>query len=77
LLRTNFHFSKDRVVKILLAIGVLIVSLGGCAIVPVDYGYRGERNYNRGDGYSHGDYRGYQRGDGNYYRGNGYQEHGQ
>lgn len=63
--------------KSILAIVVLIVSLGGCAVVPVDYGYRGDRNYYRGDGYSRGDYRGYQRGDDYAYRGNGYQEHGQ
>jgi hypothetical protein len=68
--------------KIALAIGVLIASLGGCAIVPIDYGYRGDRNYYRGDGYYRGDryYRGYYRGDGYYYRGDryySYRDHGQ
>ena len=67
--------------KIILVIGVLIASLGGCAVVPVDYGYRGERQYNRGDGYYSGDRynRGYSRGDGYAYRGGmyGYQDHGQ
>jgi len=41
--------------KIILVIGVLIATLGGCAVVPVDYGYRGERNYYRGDRYYAGD----------------------
>jgi hypothetical protein len=71
--------------KIALAIGVLIATLSGCAIVPLDYGYRGDRSYYRGDGYYSGDryYRGYYRGDGYYYRGDryyrgyGYQDHGQ
>jgi hypothetical protein len=71
--------------KIALAIGVLIASLGGCAIVPVDYGYKGDRSYYRGDGRYYGDryYRGYYRGDGYYYRGDryyrnySYQDHGQ
>ena len=63
--------------KIALAIGVLIVSLGGCAIVPVDYGYRGDRSYSyyHGDGYYYGD-RYYYRGD-RYYRSYGYRDHGQ
>jgi hypothetical protein len=64
--------------KIALAIGALIASLGGCVIVPADYGDRGDRSYYRGDGY----YRGYYRGDGyyyrdRYYRSYGYQDHGQ
>ena len=69
--------------KIVLVIGVLIASLGGCAVVPVDYGYRGERHYYRGDGYYSGDryYRGYYRGDYSYRGGYGYQpgyqDHGQ
>ena len=66
--------------KIALAIGVLIASLGGCAIVPLDYGYRGDRSYYRGDGYYSGDRynRGYYRGDGYSSRGMyGYQDHGQ
>ena len=59
--------------KIALAIGVLIASLGGCAIVPLDYGYRGDRSYYRSDGY-YGDryHRGYYRGDAYYYRGDRY-----
>jgi hypothetical protein len=72
--------------KIALAISALIAALGGCVIVPVDYGYRGDRPYYRGGGYYGGDryYRGYYRGDGyysyrsdRYYRGYGYQDHGQ
>ena len=71
--------------KIALAIGVLIASLGGCAIVPVDNGYRGERYSYRSDGYYGGDryYRGYYRGDiysyrgDRYYRSYGSQDHGQ
>jgi hypothetical protein len=71
--------------KIALAIGVLIASLGGCVVVPVDYGFRGDRSYYRGDGHYYGDryYRGYYRGDGYYYRGDryyrsySYQDHGQ
>ena len=65
--------------KIILVIGVLIATLGGCAVVPVDYGYRGERNYYRGDRYYAGDR--YSRGcyrDGYAFRGMyGYQDHGQ
>ena len=65
--------------KIILAIAVLIGSLGGCAIVPLDYGYRGD-GYYRGDSYYRGDYRrdGYYdyRGD-RYYRGYAYKDHGQ
>ena len=68
--------------KTALTIGVLVVSLGGCAIVPVDYGYRGDRSHYqyRGDRY-HG---GYYRGDSYYYRGDryyrnysAYRDHGQ
>ena len=53
--------------KLVLAIAVIITSLGGCAIVPVDYGYRG-------DGFYRGDrsYRGYYRGDAYPYRGDSY-----
>jgi hypothetical protein len=65
--------------KIALVIGVLIASLGGCAIVPVDYGYRGDRAYShyRGDGYYYGDR--YYRGDRSYrsYSYYGYRDHGQ
>ena len=65
--------------KMALAIGVLIGSLCGCAIVSVDYGYRGGP-YDRGEGYSHrGHYRGDvfpNRGD-RYDRHYGYQDHGQ
>ena len=71
--------------KIALAISVLIASLGGCAIVPIGYGYGGDLSYYRSDGYYGGDryYRGYYRGDGYYYRGDryyrsySYQDHGQ
>ena len=71
--------------KIALAIALLIASLGGCAIVPVDYGYRGDRHYYRSDGYYGGDryYRGYYRGDtysyrgDRYYRNYAYRDHGQ
>jgi len=71
--------------KIALAISVLIASLGGCAIVPVDYGYRGDRHSYRGDAYYGSDryYRGYYRGDtyayrgDRYYRSYGNQDHGQ
>jgi hypothetical protein len=71
--------------KIAIAIGVLIASLGACAIVPVDYGYRGDRHSYRSDGYYSGDryYRGYYRGDTYSYRGDRYyrsysnQDHGQ
>jgi hypothetical protein len=68
--------------KIILVIGVLIASLGGCAVVPVDYGYRGDRQYYRGDGYYSGDRynRGYYRGDGYGYSNQGrygYQNQGQ
>ena len=64
--------------RLLIAIGVLIASLGGCAIVPVDYGYRGDRSYSRSEGYYYGDRcnRGYYRGD-RYYRSYGSQDHGQ
>ena len=63
--------------KIALAIGVLMTLLGGCAIVPVDYGYS-DRSYYRGDRY-YGYYRGdsyYYRGD-RYYRSYSYRDHGQ
>ena len=72
--------------KIALVIGILIASLGGCVVVPLDYGYRGDRSYYRGDGQYYGDryYRGYYRGDGyyyyrgdRYYRSYSYQDHGQ
>jgi hypothetical protein len=61
--------------KRLLILSTLAALLGGCAIVPVGYGY--------GDGYSRD--RGYDRGEGNYrgygYRGDrdnrdGYRDHG-
>ena len=71
--------------KISVLVGILIASLAGCAVVPIDYGYRGDRHYYRGDGYYSSDryYRGYYRGDGysyrgdRYYRSYGYQDHGQ
>ena len=47
--------------KNILALSLLTTLLGGCAIVPLGYGY--------GDGYSRG--QGYYRGDG-YRRDNGY-----
>ena len=67
--------------KTLLTLVVLAASLGGCAIVPYDYGYHGDGYYRYRDGY----YRGYYR-DGDFYRSgyyrNGYryyayQDHGQ
>ena len=69
--------------KISVVIALLMASLGGCAIVPVDYGYRSD-GYYRGDRY----YRGYYRGDVYYYPGDryyrsysygtyGYRDHGQ
>ena len=64
--------------KIALTIGILVASLGGCAIVPVDYGYRGD-GYYRGDRSSRGYYRGdvySYRGD-RYYRSYSYRDHGQ
>jgi hypothetical protein len=65
--------------KIALVIGVLIASLGGCAIVPVDHGYRADRSYSHygGDGYYYGDR--YYRAD-RYYRSYSYysyRDHGQ
>ena len=74
-----------RTYRLLMTIGVVIASLGGCAIVPVDYGYRGDRSYYRNDGYYYGDRynRGYYRGDGyysrsdRYYGSYGYRDHGQ
>jgi len=33
-----------------LVIGILLSTLGGCAVVPGGYGYRGDRHYDR-DGY--------------------------
>jgi hypothetical protein len=42
--------------KLVLAIGILLATtLGGCAVVPLDYGYRGEARYHRGDGHYRGD----------------------
>jgi opacity protein-like surface antigen len=64
--------------KRLLILSTLAALLGGCAIVPVGYGYNDNR-----DGYNRE--RGYDRGDGNYwgygYRGDrdnrgGYRDHG-
>jgi hypothetical protein len=62
-----------------------LVTLSGCAVVPVGYrgdGYRGD-GYYRSDGYRNGYYRGDGYRDG-YYRGDGYRayapsntEHGQ
>jgi hypothetical protein len=42
--------------KHILISSLLVITLGGCAIVPAGYGdqrnsYYQERNYNRGDGY--------------------------
>jgi hypothetical protein len=63
--------------KLILIVATLIASLGGCAIVPIGYGYGDSR-----DGYYRE--RGYDRGEGNYrgygYRGgddrSGYRDHG-
>ena len=41
--------------KLVLAIGVLIAMLGGCAVVPLGYGYSDDGHYHRGDGYHHRD----------------------
>jgi hypothetical protein len=57
--------------KRFLILSLLGVLLGGCVIVPLGYGSRGD-GYYRGDGYDHGD--GYFRRDGN--RGYGYRDHG-
>ena len=57
--------------KRLLILSLLSALLGGCVIVPLGYGHRGD-GYSRGDGYYHGD--GYYRRDG--YRGYGYRDHG-
>ena len=51
--------------KYLLTLALLATLLGGCAVVPLGYGYRG-------DGYSRG--QGYHRGDG-YYRYDGHHRH--
>ena len=60
--------------KIMLAICAVAASLAGCAVVPVDYGYRGDARYYRGDGYHDGQryYR-----DDRHDRGYIYQDHGQ
>ena len=66
--------------KALLALAVLAATLGGCAIVPLDYGYRGDRGYYREgyrDGYYRDRYRGYYRDDYYGYRRNPYADHGQ
>jgi hypothetical protein len=55
-------------IHILSLLGAL---LGGCVVVPLGHGYRGD-GYYLGDGYNHGD--GYYRRDGN--RGYGYRDHG-
>jgi len=79
----TFPSLEESAMKLALVTAGLIASLAGCAIVPIDYGYRGERQYYRGDGYYGGDryYRGYYRGDryayrGDRYRGYGYQSYG-
>ena len=70
--------------KLALTFAILIATIGGCAIVPYDRGYRSDTYYNRdyrGDGYYRGDgNRDYYRGDGYYrgdrnYRRNGLEEH--
>ena len=53
--------------KHMLTFLLLTTLLGGCAVVPLGYGYRGD-GYSRGNGYNRGD--GYQR-DNGYYRGYG------
>jgi hypothetical protein len=57
--------------KRILILSLLGALLGGCVVVPLGYGYRGN-GYYRGDGYNHGD--GYYRRDG--YPGYGYRDHG-
>jgi len=54
--------------KLALAFAILIATIGGCAIVPYDRGYRSD-GYYRGDSHYRGN--GYYGGDG-YYRGNGH-----
>jgi hypothetical protein len=55
----------------------LLIFVGGCAIVPLGYGYYGD-GYSRGQGYHRGD--GYYRNDGYYpwygQRGYGYRDRG-
>jgi hypothetical protein len=53
--------------KLILTLSLLTAFLGGCAVVPLGYGY-GRDGYSRGHGYYRGD--GYQR-DNGYYRGYG------
>jgi hypothetical protein len=53
--------------KLILTLSFLTAFLGGCAVVPLGYGY-GRDGYSRGHGYYRGD--GYQR-DNGYYRGYG------
>jgi hypothetical protein len=84
----NAHRNKDFYMKHVLMCSILVITLGGCAIVPAGYGdqrngYYPERSYNR-DGY-HGD-RHYNQNDRHYrdygYRsrqgtqGDVYQDHG-
>ena len=60
--------------KYLLTFALLTTLLGGCAVVPLGYGYRGD-GYSRGQGYYRGD--GYYRYDGHHRhdrRGYGYQD---
>lgn len=57
--------------KRILIFSLLSALLGGCVIVPLGHGYRGD-GYYRGDGHYRGD--GYYRRDGQ--RGYGYQDHG-
>jgi hypothetical protein len=63
--------------KLILTLSLLTAFLGGCAIVPLGYGYYGD-GYSRGHGYSRGD--GYHRDNGYYpgysQRGYGYQDRG-
>jgi hypothetical protein len=54
--------------KLLTAIALAVVALGGCVVVPVDHGYRGEPYYH--NYYHDGD-----RYDG-YYRDDRYHDHG-
>jgi len=71
----SFIFEQETDMKSTLALLILAVLLGGCAIGPAGYGdnrngYYQDRSYSRGDGYYRD--RGYY-GDGYYYyRGDGY-----
>jgi hypothetical protein len=75
----SFIFEQGTDMKSIVVLSMLAVMLGGCVLVPAEYG--DERGYYRGDG-NHRD-RDYNRGDGRYpeygyYRnqGNPYHDHG-